>query len=55
MGKQYLSLATPDHQQPLVLPLTDEMIDQHESTSSKNGELKSSVTSELEGFSEVGN
>ncbi|KAJ0075745.1 hypothetical protein Patl1_35065 [Pistacia atlantica] len=54
-GKQYLSLARPDHQPPLVLPLTSEMIDEeeHESTSSKIGELKSLVTLEHEGFSEA--
>lgn len=55
-GVQYLSSATPDNQPPLVLPVTNEMVDEEGniSNSGEVGELKSLSTLESEGFSEVG-
>ncbi|KAH7564693.1 hypothetical protein JRO89_XS09G0007000 [Xanthoceras sorbifolium] len=54
-GERYLSSARPDDQPPLVLPLTDEMVDdkENQSTLSKIGELKSLAATELEEFSEA--
>ncbi|KAI9198535.1 hypothetical protein LWI28_017629 [Acer negundo] len=54
-GEQYLCSARPDDQPPLVLPLTDAMIDDNEnqSTLSKIGESKSLAASEQEEFSEA--
>ncbi|GAB4836644.1 hypothetical protein Ancab_039534 [Ancistrocladus abbreviatus] len=54
-GAQHLSSARPDHQLPLVLPLTCDMMDDEESksTSGDAGELKSMPTSECERFSEA--
>ncbi|KAK2644672.1 hypothetical protein Ddye_019867 [Dipteronia dyeriana] len=54
-GEQYLCSARPDDQPPLVLPLTDAMIDDNENqrTLSKIGELKSLAASEQEEFSDA--
>ncbi|KAF3454768.1 hypothetical protein FNV43_RR05216 [Rhamnella rubrinervis] len=54
-GEQYLSSATPDHQPPLVLPVTSEMEDEEEnkSRSGEIGEIKSLSTIKSEGFSEA--
>ncbi|PRQ34890.1 putative DNA helicase [Rosa chinensis] len=53
-GEQFLSSAGPDHQPPLVLPVTSEMVDDEDnkSTSGEVGEIKSLSTLECEGFSE---
>ncbi|KAF5749986.1 Werner syndrome ATP-dependent helicase-like isoform X1 [Tripterygium wilfordii] len=54
-GQQYLSSARPDHQPPLVLTMTSEMIKDREfqSTSSEVGEFKSLATPECDGFSKA--
>lgn len=54
-GEQFLSSAGPDHQPPLVLPVTSEMVDDEDnkSTSGEVGEIKGLSTLECEGFSEV--
>ncbi|KAJ4829824.1 hypothetical protein Tsubulata_025335 [Turnera subulata] len=54
-GKQYLSSARPDYQPPLLLPLTNEMVneEEHQSTTVKVGDLESVVTLRCEGFSEA--
>ncbi|GAV80936.1 DEAD domain-containing protein/Helicase_C domain-containing protein/HRDC domain-containing protein/RQC domain-containing protein [Cephalotus follicularis] len=54
-GEKYLCSASPDHQPPLVLPLTSEMVDDDEkqSISSGRGEFESLTTLEHEGFSEA--
>lgn len=56
-GYQFLSSAGPDHQAPLILPVTSEMVDDEDNkhASGEVGEIKSLATVECEGFSEVGN
>jgi ATP-dependent DNA helicase RecQ len=55
-GEQFLSSARPDYQPPLFLPVTGEMVDdeEHTSTSSEVEEFKSLATLEFEGLSQVG-
>ncbi|CAL8160271.1 unnamed protein product [Prunus armeniaca] len=54
-GYQFLSSAGPDHQAPLVLPVTSEMVDDEDNkhASGEVGEIKSFATVECEGFSEA--
>ncbi|XP_009379064.2 ATP-dependent DNA helicase RecQ-like [Pyrus x bretschneideri] len=52
---QFLSSAGPDHQPPLFLPLTSEMVNDEDNkhASGEVGEIKSLATLECEGFSEA--
>jgi hypothetical protein len=54
-GKQYIQSARPDHQPALILPLTDEMVEDEEQqcTTGGVGELNSMATFECEQLSEV--
>ncbi|XP_022731147.1 uncharacterized protein LOC111285809 isoform X2 [Durio zibethinus] len=54
-GKQHLSSAGPDHQSPLYLPLTDEMLDDEDqdSTSGEIRKVKNLAPLDNEGFSEA--
>lgn len=53
-GERYINSARPDHQSPLLLPLTVEMVDEdQQSMIGGVGELKS-MSSLDEGLSEVG-
>ncbi|GLT80696.1 hypothetical protein SLA2020_521210 [Shorea laevis] len=54
-GEQFLNSAKSDHQPPLVLPLTSEMVDDEEQQSKTRniGEFNSSSTLQQEGFSEA--
>lgn len=52
-GEQFLASSRPDYQPPLVLTLTAEMLE--EDNGNTQEEFKTLSTSELEGFSEVGN
>ena len=49
-----MASSTPDYQPPLVLSLTAEMLGEEDNGSTQEG-FKTLATSELEGFSEVGN
>lgn len=54
-GKQYIQSARPDHQPALILPLTDEMVEDEEQqcTTGGVGELNSMATLECEQLSEA--
>ncbi|KAA8550481.1 hypothetical protein F0562_002165 [Nyssa sinensis] len=52
-GVQFLSSSRPDHQPPLVLPVTSEMVsDEHRNTSGKVGEFNGLASMECEGLSQ---
>ena len=49
-----MASSTPDYQPPLILTLTAEMLGEEDNGNTQE-EFKTLSTSELEGFSEVGN
>ena len=53
-GEQFLASSRPDYQPPLVLTLTADMLGEEDNGNTQD-EFKALSTSELDGFSEVGN